>query len=170
MHKLRRPSMIIHAENSAGLSLVFLPACPAENVPSTANFGTPRHSTEATPEDAPQHRWRRFAHIAVFATRTLGKIALDLPSSELPFSLCRMPSEANTPHGVTAPPPLPNLYVLACQRPQGPLQLGHEKGCGLCAAGASLFVRDCAGGSRGHLCALATAWELYSDRYVRKRL
>ena len=59
------------------------------------------------------------------------------------------------------------LSLCGCQSPQGPLQLGHEKGCGLCAAGASLFVRDCAGGSRGHLCALATARELYSDRYVR---
>lgn len=95
--------MITHSENFAGLSLVFLPACPTENVPSTASFGTPRRLTEATPGDAPQHRWRRFARIAVFATRTLDKIALDLPSSELPFSLCRMPSEANTPHGVSVP-------------------------------------------------------------------
>ena len=41
-----------------------------------------------------------------------------------------------------------------------------SKTCGLCAAGASPFVRDCAGGSSGHLCALATTRELYSDRCV----
>lgn len=79
--------MITHSENFAGLSLVFLPACLAENVPSTEGFGTPRRSTGTTPEDVPRHRWRRFAHIAVFATRTLDKIALDLPSNKPPFSL-----------------------------------------------------------------------------------